>query len=68
MQPDQWHRLVIRREGAGWRFYLDDELTKTVTGRDTDLRGYAFGSFRNWQHVAQDVHYANFEIGNFISP
>jgi hypothetical protein len=68
LSPEQWHRLVIHRDGTTWHFYLDDELKKTVDGRDTDLRGYAFGSFRNWQHVAQDIHYANLRIGNFIGP
>lgn len=64
--PDRWHRLVIRRDGATWHFYLDDELRKTVQGRDTDLRGYAFGSFHNWPHVAQDIHYTDLKIGNFV--
>jgi hypothetical protein len=63
-----WHRLVIHRDGATWRFYLDDTLTKTIAGRDTDLRGFALGSFRNWPHVAQDIHYANLKIGNFVEP
>jgi len=66
--PDSWHRLATRRDGATWTFYLDDELKKTVRGHDSDLRGYTFGSFRNWPHVAQDIHYANFKIGNFVEP
>ena len=64
--PDKWHRLVIRRDGTTWSFYLDDEQAKTIAGRDTDLRGFAFGSFRNWPHVAQDIHYANLKIGHFV--
>ena len=68
LAPDRWHRLVIRRDGMTWHFYLDDELKKTVADRDTDLRGYAFGSFRNWPHVAQDIHYADFKVGDFIKP
>jgi len=65
---NEWHRLVIHRAGTTWRFYLDDELKGTVADRDTDLRGYAFGSFRDWQHVAQDIHYANIRIGTFTGP
>lgn len=68
LAADQWHRLVIRRDGTTWEFYLDDELRKTITGRDTDLRGLAFGSFRDWHQVAQDVHYANIRIGRFVPP
>ena len=68
LPADRWHRLVIHRDGSTWRFYLNDELMKTVVDRDTDLRGYAFGSFVNWPHVAEDVHYARFKIGNFVAP
>ncbi len=66
LAANQWHRLVIHREGTTWHFYLNGERKKTVVGRDTDLRGIAFGSFRNWPHVAQDIHYANLKIGNFV--
>lgn len=66
--PNDWHRLVVHRDGTTWRFYLDDKLTKTIAGRDTDLRGYAFGSFRNWPHVAQDIHYAKLKIGGYMEP
>lgn len=66
LEPDKWHRLIIRREGTDWQFYLDDELKGTVSDRDTPLRGIAFGSFLNWQHVAEDIHYANLKIGGFI--
>ena len=68
LPADRWHRLVIRRDGTTWRFYLDDELKKTVADRDTDLRGFAFGSFRDWPHVAQDIHYADLRIGTFVGP
>ena len=68
VSANKWHRLVIHRDGDTWRFFLDDELKRTVTGRDSDLRGIAFGSFRNWPHVAQDIHYANLKIGNFMEP
>jgi hypothetical protein len=64
--PDKWHRVVIRREGTTWHFYLDDRLKGTVVDRDTDLRGFALGSFHDWPHVAQDIHYSNLKIGNFI--
>jgi hypothetical protein len=66
LPPNQWHRLVIRRDGTVWHFYLNGELKKTVHDRDTDYRGYAFGSFRDWPHVAQDIHYAKLKIGNFV--
>lgn len=60
-----WHRIVFRREGTAWKFYLNGELKRTVTGVDTDLRGYAFGSFRDWRHMARDVYIDNFKIGRF---
>ena len=63
---NKWHRIVIHRDGAIWRFYLDDQLKTTIPGHDTDLRGFAFGSFRNWPHVAQDIHSANLKIGNLV--
>jgi hypothetical protein len=66
LEPDKWHRLIIRRDGTDWQFYLDDELKGTVKDRDTGLRGIAFGSFVNWHHVAEDIHYANLKIGGFI--
>lgn len=66
LEPDKWHRVIIRRDGTDWQFYLDDELKGTVSDRDTTLRGIAFGSFLNWPHVAEDVHYANLKIGGFI--
>lgn len=66
LAPKVWHRLVIRRDGATWRFYLDDELQQTVDdGPNTDLRGLAMGSFKDWQHLAQDVHYANLKVGSY---
>jgi hypothetical protein len=65
---NRWHRIVIHRDGTTWRFFLDDELKATVTDQDADLRGFAFGSFRNWPHVAQDIHYANLKVGNFVEP
>ncbi|MBT7304167.1 MAG: DUF4838 domain-containing protein, partial [Victivallales bacterium] len=68
LRADQWHRLVVQRDGTNWRFYLDDKLVKTVLDRHPDYRGYAFGSFRDWQHVAQDIHYTGLKIGNFIPP
>jgi hypothetical protein len=64
--PNEWHRLVIHRDGMTWRFYLDNKLAGTVANRDTDLRGYAFGSFRNWPHVAQDIHYTALKIGSYV--
>jgi len=68
LRADQWHRLVVQRDGTNWRFYLDDKLVKTVLDRHPDYRGYAFGSFRDWQHVAQDIHYTGLKIGSFIAP
>lgn len=63
LATDQWHRLVIHRRGTDWDVYLDDELKGSVAGRGTDYRGFALGSFQDWQHVAEDVHYANMKIG-----
>lgn len=66
LKMNTWYRLVIRRDGKNWSFYVNGELKKTVVKRDTDLRGYFFGSFHDWPHVAEDIHYANLKIGNFI--
>ena len=63
VEPHRWHRLAIEREGTTWRFFLDGELVQTVSGRDTDLRGIAFGSFADWQHVATDIFYARLRVG-----
>ncbi|MBT3381583.1 MAG: DUF4838 domain-containing protein [Lentisphaerae bacterium] len=68
LAPDRWHRIAIHRDGTSWHFYLDNELKATVLDRDTNLRGYAFGSFRDWPHVAQDVHIADLKIGNAVNP
>jgi hypothetical protein len=68
LEPDRWHRLLIRRDGAAWHITLDDGAETTVDGPDTDLRGIALGSFRDWPHVAQDVHYDNIRIGSFVPP
>ncbi len=65
LTPDRWHRIVISREGTTWEFYLNDELKNTVPDADTDLRGYAFGSFRSWEHRAMQVYFDNFRIGRF---
>jgi hypothetical protein len=46
-----------------WRFFLGGDLVQTVSGRDSDLRGIAFGSFADWQHVASDIFYARLRIG-----
>ena len=54
---------MIERQGTTWRFFLDGDLVQTVSGRDTDLRGIAFGSFADWQHVATDIFYARLRIG-----
>lgn len=61
----QWHRLVVQREGTTWRFFLNDELRHTATDLESDYRAYAFGSFLDWQHRAQDIHYDNLRIGRF---
>jgi hypothetical protein len=63
LTPDRWYRLAIERHGGTWKVYLDGKLEKTVSGRDSDLRGYAFGSFRNWHNRLEDVELANFKIG-----
>ena len=68
LPADRWHRVVIHRDAAQWQFYLDDELKKTVANRDTDCRGIALGSFRDWRHVARDIHYADLKIGAFTGP
>lgn len=62
VEPHRWHRLVIERQGTTWRFSLDGELVQTVSGRDTDLRGIAVGSFAGWQHVATDIFYARLRV------
>lgn len=64
--PERWHTIVIRRKGTDWEFYLNGELKKAVSGIDADLRGFAFGSFQDWRHVARDVYYDNFSIGRFV--
>jgi hypothetical protein len=38
-------------------------LVKTVRNTDSDLRGLAFGSFRDWQNVMKDVEIADLKIG-----
>lgn len=62
----QWHRIVIRRDGLKWGFYLNGELKREVEGVESGLRGYAFGSFKDWHHVCRDVYIDNFKIGRFV--
>jgi len=66
--PDQWHRPIIRRDGTNWQFHLDDEPKGAADDRGAALRGIAFGSFLDWQHVAGDIHCANLGIGSFVPP
>jgi hypothetical protein len=68
VEPHRWHRLVIERQGITWRFFLDGELVQTVSGPDTDLRGIAFGSFADWQHVATDIFYARLRVSTTHTP
>jgi len=63
LSPNEWHRVAIRRQGKDWEFHLDGELVKTVRNTDSDLRGLAFGSFRDWQNVMKDVEIADLKIG-----
>jgi hypothetical protein len=67
LAPNQWYRLAIERKGTTWNFYLDGELKKTVTNRDSELRGYAFGSFRDWRNRLENVELTNFKIGGKTS-
>ena len=68
LAPNEWHRVAIRRQGTDWEFFLDGQPVKTVSGKDTDLRGLAFGSFRDWQNVMQDVEIADLKIGRPQNP
>ena len=68
LAPNEWHRVAIRRQGTDWEFFLDGQPVKTVSGQDTDLRGLAFGSFRDWQNVMQDVEIADLKIGKLQNP
>jgi hypothetical protein len=68
LSPDQWHRVVIRRDGLDWYVYLNDELKAAVSGLESDFRGYAFGSFLDWRHMADGVYYDNFKIGRYTGP
>ena len=63
------HGLIQLDDGRillGISHYRD---VRPMTG-DLDMAIFdiAFGSFRNWSHVAQDIHYANLKIGNFVEP
>jgi len=63
LAPNTWHRVAIRRRGTDWEFHLNGVWVKTVRDVDSDLRGLAFGSFRDWHNVMRDVEIADLKIG-----